>query len=100
MVPQSYLNALRERGPRSPVYFDPARRPGRFLAAWNLVIPQDVLDRSWEEPYEQELDEFGGGGGGGDEDIGSVEDDANTPRSPGDTEGQVPAATVVLREAP
>jgi len=100
MVPQSCLDALRERGPRSPVYFDPARRPGRFLAAWNLVIPQDVLDRSWEEPYEQELDEFGGGGGGGGGDIGSVEDDANTPRSPGDTEGQVPAATVVLREAP
>jgi len=26
------------------------RKAGRFAAAWNLVVPQEVCERSWEDP--------------------------------------------------
>lgn len=49
MVEDHHLDVLRERRPAQAAYFDPARTPGTLLAGWNLVIPQAVLQRSWEE---------------------------------------------------
>lgn len=49
MVEEAHLQKLKELGPRGPRYFDPKRRPGRLVARWNLVIPEQVLSRSWEE---------------------------------------------------
>lgn len=49
MVDGHYLDALRERAPSQAAYFDPARAPGRLVPGWNLLVPEDLLNRSWEE---------------------------------------------------
>jgi predicted transcriptional regulator of viral defense system len=51
MVDESHLKAFRELGPQRPHYMERNRRnAGRFVAAWNLVVPKEVYERSWEEP--------------------------------------------------
>ena len=51
MVDEAVLNTFRDRRPRRPHYLERSRRKaGRFVAAWNLVVPEEVLERSWEEP--------------------------------------------------
>jgi predicted transcriptional regulator of viral defense system len=49
MVEDHYLEALRKRAPSQAAYLDPAREPGRLVQGWNLVVPEEVLNRSWEE---------------------------------------------------
>lgn len=50
MVDECHLQALRDRRPSQPHYMDPARQqPGRLVPEWNLVVPNEVLTRSWEE---------------------------------------------------
>lgn len=49
MVEEKHLQALRARAPSQPRYFDPARKPGRLARPWNLIIPDYVLKRRWEE---------------------------------------------------
>lgn len=51
MVEGPYLEALRERAPSQAAYLDPARTPGRLVPGWNLVVPEEVLNRSWEETH-------------------------------------------------
>nr|WP_242469189.1 type IV toxin-antitoxin system AbiEi family antitoxin domain-containing protein [Halorhodospira halochloris] len=50
MVQEDHLRILRERRPRQPTYI--ARRDyekTRFIAEWNLVVPQALVERSWSE---------------------------------------------------
>lgn len=50
MVEARHLNALHDMRPREPHYLDRVKRtPGRLVSQWNLVVPQQVLDRAWEE---------------------------------------------------
>lgn len=50
MVGERHLAALQELRPRQPHYLDRARRePGRLVARWNLVVPGDLLERTWAE---------------------------------------------------
>jgi len=50
MVEASYLARLRSHAPRKPHYLDHAsREPGRLVAAWNLIVPLRILNRTWEE---------------------------------------------------
>jgi predicted transcriptional regulator of viral defense system len=53
MVEESYLNALRKRKPRAPHYLEPGRRgesrDGKFLSEWNLIVPRDLAERTWEQ---------------------------------------------------
>jgi predicted transcriptional regulator of viral defense system len=49
MVEDAHLNRLRKLGPKEPRYFDPKRQPGKLVPAWNLVVPEQVLSRAWEE---------------------------------------------------
>jgi hypothetical protein len=49
MVEDHFLDALRERAPSQAAYLDPARKPGRLVPGWNLVVPEEVLNRSWQE---------------------------------------------------
>ena len=49
MVEEHYLDVLRERAPAQASYFDPARSPGTLMAGWNLVVPEEILTRSWQE---------------------------------------------------
>jgi predicted transcriptional regulator of viral defense system len=51
MVDEMHLKVLRDLRPQRPHYLERSRRKaGRFVAAWNLVVPQEVYERSWEEP--------------------------------------------------
>lgn len=50
MVEEHHLNALRDRRPQQPHYLDRAKRQsGRLVQAWNLVVPNEVLERAWGE---------------------------------------------------
>lgn len=50
MVEERHLKTLRGQRPRQPQYVD--RRGGggaSLVAAWNLVVPTEVIERSWAE---------------------------------------------------
>jgi predicted transcriptional regulator of viral defense system len=49
MVEDRHLKALRARAPAQPRYFDRDRGPGKFVRPWNLVVPEQILSRSWAE---------------------------------------------------
>jgi predicted transcriptional regulator of viral defense system len=50
MVDEAHLKTFRDRRPRRPHYLERSRRKaGHFVAAWNLVVPEEVYGRSWEE---------------------------------------------------
>ena len=50
MVEERHLKPLRDRRPRQPHYLDRARGNSPCLVAdWNLMVPIDVLERSWGE---------------------------------------------------
>ena len=49
-VQEHHLKDFRNRKPRQPHYLDRGKRNnGRLVADWNLVIPKDILERSWSE---------------------------------------------------
>lgn len=51
MVTDGHLKRLRDHRPKEPHYMDrAARKPGRLAAEWNLVVPLEILEQSWEEP--------------------------------------------------
>ena len=50
LVEEVHLAALAERIPRGPTYLDARRAPGRLVPRWNLVVPESLLHRTWEEP--------------------------------------------------
>ncbi|MDE2890749.1 MAG: transcriptional regulator [Gemmatimonadota bacterium] len=50
MIDERHLRPLRDRRPLQPHYLDRARRrSGCLVANWNLVVPDDVMERSWAE---------------------------------------------------
>jgi len=50
MANDSHLERLRECRPNKPHYMERnGKRAGRFMAHWNLVVPENVSERSWEE---------------------------------------------------
>jgi len=49
LVEDHYLDALRERAPTQASYLDRRREPGTLISGWNLVVPERVLRRTWEE---------------------------------------------------
>ena len=50
MVEEAHLDSLRALRPRQPHYMTPGRRRGcRFVKDWNLMIPAEILERSWRE---------------------------------------------------
>ena len=50
MVEEKHLEPLRALAPRQPRYLDSARTRGRLVAGWNLIVPEGVAERAWEEP--------------------------------------------------
>jgi len=52
MVDEAHLKTFRDRRPRRPHYMERSRRKsGRFVSAWNLVVPEEIIRRSWEESW-------------------------------------------------
>jgi predicted transcriptional regulator of viral defense system len=49
MVEDKHLEALRALAPTQPRYLDGSRKSGRLVRPWNLVVPEYVLNRRWEE---------------------------------------------------
>jgi predicted transcriptional regulator of viral defense system len=50
MVNDSHLDALRNLRPRKPHYMmRTTRKPGRLVTNWGLVVPMEILNRSWQE---------------------------------------------------
>ncbi|MBM4272387.1 MAG: transcriptional regulator [Deltaproteobacteria bacterium] len=50
MVEDTHLKVLHDLRPLRPHYLERGRRkPGRFVGTWNLVIPEEIVNRSWEE---------------------------------------------------
>ena len=49
MIEDRHLDRLRERAPSRPMYLERGvREPGTLLSRWNLVVPERVLNRSWD----------------------------------------------------
>jgi predicted transcriptional regulator of viral defense system len=50
MVEENHLKPLHDLQPRQPHYMDQNRRKsGRLVSEWNIVIPTEVLERTWAE---------------------------------------------------
>lgn len=49
LVETHHLDALRRLSPRQPRYLDASREPGRLVAGWNLIVPEYITGRRWEE---------------------------------------------------
>ena len=50
MAKETHLKPLRDMKPRRPHYLERSKRhSGRLVQAWNLVVPESVINRSWAE---------------------------------------------------
>lgn len=50
MVDEKYLKTLHVLRPRQPHYLDRHKRhSGRLVSEWNIVMPREVIERSWAE---------------------------------------------------
>jgi predicted transcriptional regulator of viral defense system len=50
MVEDSALGRLRTHVPKKPHYLDRStREPAHLIEPWNLIVPQRILSRTWEE---------------------------------------------------
>lgn len=48
-VEEELLKKLKEKMPASIVYFDSKRKKGKLIKEWNLIIPEIIIKRGWEE---------------------------------------------------
>ncbi len=48
-VEKEHLETLAKHAPRQKRYFDRSRAPGRLVRRWNLIVPEQVIGRNWEE---------------------------------------------------
>lgn len=48
-VEDRHLAPLRKRAPKQPRYLDSTRTKGQLDKGWNLIVPERVLHRTWEE---------------------------------------------------
>lgn len=50
MVEEAHLQALRACKPQKAHYLSRlGKTPGRFVSEWNLIVPTEILERSWAE---------------------------------------------------
>ena len=53
MIPSKHLEKLKKLCPRQPVYLKRSMKgPQKFIASWNLIVPQKIIEKNWEEPHE------------------------------------------------
>jgi predicted transcriptional regulator of viral defense system len=48
-VDETLLRQLADNVPAQPVYWLPQRKGGVLMKPWNLIVPEAVRDRSWED---------------------------------------------------
>lgn len=49
LVEDKYLQELQKLSPDDPVYMDSQHKAGKLVNRWNLIVPETVTQRSWEE---------------------------------------------------
>lgn len=49
MITDDYLQALEKLIPKQPHYFDRAHRESQLIKRWNLMVPQNILEKNWEQ---------------------------------------------------
>jgi predicted transcriptional regulator of viral defense system len=50
MVPESYLDELKQLCPKQPHYLERKRnKKSSWVASWNLMVPDEIIGRTWEE---------------------------------------------------
>jgi predicted transcriptional regulator of viral defense system len=50
MVEESQLVNLRRYAPKQPCYLERSRRAaGKLISSWNLIVPPDIFERTWQE---------------------------------------------------
>ncbi len=49
MVEDHHLQVLEKQAPRRALYLDSSRQSGKLVRRWNLVVPEHVLKREWQE---------------------------------------------------
>ncbi len=57
-VSDHYLNQLVPHLPKQPHYLDPKRKSasaGTYVAKWQLIVPDYIAERRWEEPYDNAI---------------------------------------------
>jgi predicted transcriptional regulator of viral defense system len=45
------IDTLRSRRPKTPTYMFRSERTGKLAHDWNLIVPENILERAWEEPF-------------------------------------------------
>ncbi len=48
-VEQDFLSSLEQQVPKQPLYLEGRSKKGHLVKRWNLIVPEKVLTRSWEE---------------------------------------------------
>lgn len=48
-VEDGHLETLAMHAPKQKRYFDRSRTSGRLVHRWNLIVPEQIIDRSWQE---------------------------------------------------
>lgn len=49
MVEEKHLKQLERQRPKEPHYMQAGSRGGKQFSRWNLIVPEDVFNRMWEE---------------------------------------------------
>ena len=49
MAEEKHFQKMRKLRPKQPSYFDRRKKTGKLNKEWNLIIPEDVLNKAWEE---------------------------------------------------
>jgi len=48
-VTEDHLARLRKRKPESPHYLVRKNKDSRFISTWNILVPEEILKKSWQE---------------------------------------------------
>lgn len=55
-VDKQTLNILEKMKPNNVHYFERSKRePGKLFKRWNLIIPNSIIERTWEEPINEDI---------------------------------------------
>ena len=49
MVDDKYFNQLKELVPKQPHYLNTKEKSGHLMKEWNIIVPQNILDKTWQE---------------------------------------------------
>jgi predicted transcriptional regulator of viral defense system len=53
MIPLDHLKKLKKICPNKPIYLKRSLKgPQKLISSWNLIVPQKILEKKWEEPHE------------------------------------------------